>query len=186
MFRISRKADYAVLIMCQLALRERQLRTEAEHAEAESLPPISAQEIASGGELSKSLTANIMKVLTRHGLLESVRGVSGGYRLAGNAQDITLSQILEAVEGPLALVECASHISFQTPVPKATSHTSQTSENCALTHCCPSRRAMRVVHQRIANLFDEITLSELIEMDTPVADLIGAGNQENAGNSNKA
>ena len=159
MFRISRKADYAVLIMCQLALREGRLRAEADHAQGEALPPISAHDIATGGELSRSLTANIMKVLTKHGMVESVRGVSGGYRLARDTRHITLAEILTAVEGPLALVECASHIEFNKrgqPV---------SSENCALTHCCPSRKAMRIVHQRVANLFDEITLAELIQMD---------------------
>ncbi len=162
MFRISRKADYAVLIMCQLALREEDLRARSEFADAEHLPPISAQEIATGGQLSRALTANLMKLLTRHGLLESVRGASGGYRLAEDPQDITLARILTAVEGPLALVECASHLTFEPQ--RATE-----SENCALTHCCPSRRAMLVVHQRIANLFDDISLAELIQMNTPQA-----------------
>ena len=164
MFRISRKADYAVLIMCQLALREEDLRARSEFADAEHLPPISAQEIATGGQLSRALTANLMKLLTRHGMLESVRGASGGYRLAADPQDITLARILTAVEGPLALVECASHLTFDEPEPKATG-----SENCALTHCCPSRRAMRVVHQRIAHLFHDINLAELIHMSTPQA-----------------
>ena len=159
MFRISRKADYAVLIMCQLALREEDLRARSEFADAEALPPISAQEIATGGQLSRALTANLMKLLTRHGLLESVRGASGGYRLARDPQDITLDRILAAVEGPLALVECASHVTFDESEPKATD-----SENCALTHCCPSRRAMQVVHQRIAHLFHDINLAELIHM----------------------
>jgi Rrf2 family protein len=153
MFRISRKADYAVLIMCQLALREKALGLDL--AGDEAVPPISAQETAGNGQISKALTANLMKTMTRHGLLESVRGVSGGYRLARDPGDITLAQILTAVEGPLALVECASHITTE----------NTESENCSLTHCCPSRRAMRVVHQRIANLFDNLTLAELIQID---------------------
>ena len=162
MFRISRKADYAVLIMCQLALREGDLRAGSEFDDGETLPPISAQEIAAGGQLSRALTANLMKLMTKHGLLESVRGASGGYRLARDPKDITLPQILAAVEGPLALVECASDIPFDPiaePRPAATE-----TENYALTHCCPSRRAMRVVHQRIANLFDDISLAELIQI----------------------
>lgn len=172
MFRISRKADYAVLIMCQLALREKDLGADLKDGEA--LPPISAQETAANGKLSRALTANLMKTMTRHRLLESVRGVSGGYRLARNPADITLGQILTAVEGPLALVECATHLSFDRfgdsigdsfdeslgDPARATG-----SENCALTHCCPSRRAMRVVHQRIASLFDQLTLAELIQID---------------------
>ena len=171
MFRISRKADYAVLIMCQLALREQGLRAAAdaeESAAGESgaLPPISAQEIAANGELSRALTANIMKILTRHGLLESVRGASGGYRLALAPEEISLARILTAVEGPLALVECASHLTFDGRAQDASS------ENCALTHCCPSRRAMRVVHQRIANLFDDLKLAELIAMDKNALELV--------------
>jgi Rrf2 family cysteine metabolism transcriptional repressor len=162
MFRISRKADYAVLIMCQLALREEELNGDL--PADESVPPISAQETAGNGQLSKSLTANLMKAMTRHGLLESVRGVSGGYRLARKPEDITLAQILTAVEGPLALVECASHLT-----------TSTQDENCALTHCCPSRRAMRVVHQRIAHLFDNLTLAELIEIDSRSSELVSLG-----------
>jgi len=172
MFRISRKADYAVLIMCQIALREEGLRSAG--AGKGALPPISAQETAGNGRLSKALTANLMKTMTQHGLLESVRGVSGGYRLAQDAADITLAQILTAVEGPLALVECATHLSFEVS-PKTPSAATE-SENCALTHCCPSRRAMRVVHQRIANLFDDLTLAELIQIDSPSAELVGLGN----------
>jgi Rrf2 family protein len=171
MFRISRKADYAVLIMCQLALREEGLR--ANGAGEGALPPISAQETAANGQLSKALTANLMKVMTQHALLESVRGVSGGYRLAKVAEDITLAQILTAVEGPLALVECASHLSFDVSLKQPTVATE--SQNCALTHCCPSRRAMRVVHQRIANLLDELTLAELIQFDSRAAELVGLG-----------
>ena len=161
MFRISRKADYAVLIMCQLALREGDLRARSEFDDAEVLPPISAQEIATGGQLSRALTANLMKLMTKHGLLESVRGASGGYRLGKATEDISLTQILAAVEGPLALVECASHMTFE-PQPAATE-----TEDCALTHCCPSRRAMRLVHQRVANLFDDISLAELIQISAP-------------------
>lgn len=170
MFRISRKADYAVLIMCQLALREREL--SAELAGDEAMPPISAQETAGNGQISKALTANLMKAMTRHGLLESVRGVSGGYRLARDPGDISLAEILTAVEGPLALVECASHITFDTLDEKARA---TESENCALTHCCPSRRAMRVVHQRIANLFDQLTLAELIQIDARSPEPVGLG-----------
>lgn len=167
MFRISRKADYAVLIMCQLALREKELSSDV--AGDQAMPPISAQETADNGQISKALTANLMKAMTRYGLLESVRGVAGGYRLAKDPEEITLAEILTAVEGPLALVECASHITFDGN-PRRTDD-----ENCALTHCCPSRRAMRVVHQRIANLFDQLTLAELIQIDTRSPAPLGLG-----------
>lgn len=167
MFRISRKADYAVLIMCQLALREEELNGDL--PADESVPPISAQETAGNGQLSKSLTANLMKAMTKAGLLESVRGVSGGYRLAKRPEDITLAQILTAVEGPLALVECASHITFDEKA------RARNSDNCALTHCCPSRRAMHVVHQRIAHLFDNLTLAELIQIDSRPPELASLG-----------
>ncbi len=145
MIRISKKADYAVLIMAELAMRGQ---------EQDVTPPTSAQEIADCAGLSKPLAANLMKALTRASLLESVRGINGGYRLAKPMQEITLTHILEAVEGPMVLVDCASD---------------SAQHNCDLSSHCPSRTAMRGVHERIAKLVEQITLPELLVMESRVS-----------------
>lgn len=150
MIRISKKADYAVFIMGYLAQQ-----TDAPGAAPDGQPGsrvVSAQEIADHSTLNRSLVANLLKDLARAGLLESERGVNGGYRLAKPLAQITLKDILAAVEGPFVLVDCASdlvkNLDFE-------------AESCALTCMCNSRSPMRAVHQRIAKMFEETSLLDL-------------------------
>lgn len=147
MIKISKKADYAVLIMASLA--NRQIAGDVHEIEA-----VSSHDIADDNDLSRPLCANLLKALTRAGLLNSVRGAGGGYRLALPSFDINLAQILEAVEGPMRLVECAG---------PADQHDHET---CRLVGHCPSRSAMRIVHSRIANLMAQIQLPELLEHES--------------------
>jgi Rrf2 family protein len=110
MIRISKKADYAVFAMSYLARRaahaERAQQGAAEPT-TRDVPLVSAQEIANVSSLNKSVVANLLKDLGRAGLLDSVRGVRGGYRLARPAREISLAQILAVVDGPLSIVDCA-------------------------------------------------------------------------------
>ncbi len=140
MIRISRKADYAVFIMTYLA-----------HSTKPHSGPVSAQRLSAFSRLNKSLVANLMKDLTRAGLLDSVRGVHGGYHLAAPASEIALGQILRAVEGPFALVDCVTEAGAG----------EDSSCRCSLEPLCPSSGPMHVLHDRIAGLLDDLKLSEL-------------------------
>jgi FeS assembly SUF system regulator len=51
--------------------------------------------------------SKLLKRLARAGLVESFRGAAGGYRLARSAQDISLAEIVEALDGPIGLTECS-------------------------------------------------------------------------------
>ena len=149
MLRISKKADYAVFLLGAIA---RQGAFPGGCAETEV---VSAHEIARLCGLNKSVVANLLKDFARHGLLESVRGLRGGYRLAHAPQDISLRAILEVVEGKFVLVDCISEFDAAETDNEGPAH------ECSLIGICPSKSPMRLVHERIGNLFDGITLDEL-------------------------
>jgi Rrf2 family protein len=158
MIKISKKADYAVLVMAALA--HHQIRHDEAPDPAGPMPPVSAQDVAVEAGLSRALVANILKALTRADLLKSVRGAGGGYRPARPLAEINLAQIISALEGPIRLVDCASLAA------------SDTTHDCSLSDHCPSRTAMRVVHDRIATLMEDIHLPELLQLDQRTAPIL--------------
>jgi Rrf2 family protein len=87
--RISAKVDYAVRAMCELAARDGQA-------------PIKADTIASAQGISRSFLENILVDLKRAGLVRATRGRDGGYRMTRAASDVSIADIIRAVEGPLA------------------------------------------------------------------------------------
>jgi Rrf2 family protein len=100
MLRISKKADYAVFLLGVIARQGAFPGGSAEDS------VVSAHEIARHAGLNKSVVANLLKDYAREGLLESVRGLRGGYRLARHPSEVTLREILEVVEGRFVLVDC--------------------------------------------------------------------------------
>jgi Rrf2 family protein len=153
MIRVSKKADYAVFIMGYLA-RQLGYATPGGPGAAEATRVVSAHEIATHSGLNQSMVANLLKDLTRGGVLESVRGVRGGYRLAKPFGEISLKEILESIEGPVVLVDCASDLA-------ARGGDERSDPLCSLTCLCASRTPMRAVHARIARLLADIKLPEL-------------------------
>lgn len=94
MLRVSRLADYASVVMACLA----------RHPDA-VLP---AAEIGDETRLELPTVSKLLKRLAQAGLVESFRGATGGYRLARAARDISLAEIVEALDGPIGLTECSA------------------------------------------------------------------------------
>jgi Rrf2 family protein len=88
--RVSAKADYAIRAMVELA--------------AAGEGPVKAERIAQAQEIPLKFLENIMSDLRQGGLVRSQRGADGGYWLARPADEITLANVIRAVEGPLANV----------------------------------------------------------------------------------
>ena len=168
MLRISKKADYAVFLLGAIA------RQGAFPGGSAPDSVVSAHEIAKQAGLNKSVVANLLKDFARSGLLDSVRGLRGGYRLAREPREISLGEILEVVEGKFALVDCCTHPPETNG--DATSGLLPQAEQpeCALISFCPSKQPMRIVHQRISKLFADIHLDELCSM-TPVCSTSDTG-----------
>lgn len=184
MLRISKKADYAVFLLGAIA------RQGAYPGGPAGEAVVSAHEIARQARLNKSVVANLLKEFAKHGLLESVRGLRGGYRLMKPPGEISLADILEVVEGRFVLVDCVAHQGVaheragQRPpagrngkpaadgllalAPSMRPSTLESDHDCALISFCPSKAPMRVVHERISQLFAAIHLDELCSL-SPLA-----------------
>jgi Rrf2 family protein len=92
--RISAKADYAV-------------RAAVELAAADGDKPVKAERIANAQSIPLNFLENILGELRHAGLVRSHRGADGGFRLARPASEVTVADVIRAVEGPLASVRGA-------------------------------------------------------------------------------
>ena len=131
--RLTHLADYAVVIMTAAARREAGAR-------------LSASELAQDTGVPLPTTQKLMGRLAAEGLLTSARGAAGGYALARPAGEITLADIVEAVEGPIAMTVC-----------------SEGRTDCALDAHCMVKPHMGVVGNAIRGALGAVSLTELAQ-----------------------
>jgi len=93
MLRISKMTDYAIMVMVEL------------HAFRGEV--LSAQALAECSGLELPTVSKVLKLLVKAGLVASYRGPSGGYSMEMNAHDISVAEIIAAIEGPIAMTECS-------------------------------------------------------------------------------
>ena len=93
--QITRQADYAVRAVLHLARSGDQRTATSSIAEEQKIPP--------------SFLAKIISQLSIAGLLHTSRGARGGVTLAREAKDITLLEVIEAIDGPIQLNECVGN-----------------------------------------------------------------------------
>jgi FeS assembly SUF system regulator len=93
MLRISKLTDYAVVIVTHLYERANERLT--------------ATSIADATQLSNPTVKKVLRLLLVAGLVESEQGVAGGYTLSRDEKQITVSQVIEAIEGSFAITECS-------------------------------------------------------------------------------
>ena len=97
MLRISKMTDYAIQLMVSLYA--------AEQLQAGST--LSALKLAERTHLETPTVSKVMKLLCRQKLVKSARGAHGGYFLANSGADISVAEIIAAIEGPIAMTECS-------------------------------------------------------------------------------
>ncbi|HEX9407950.1 MAG TPA: Rrf2 family transcriptional regulator [Thermoanaerobaculia bacterium] len=141
MLRISRLTDYGLLATIYLARK---------HGEI-----VSAREIAEFYHLPVPTVTKVLKTLHQGGLVESHRGVAGGYSFEGDAEALTLGQMLELLEGPWDLVECETTDDRGHAI-------------CSIRSGCPSRRFMFGINRAIKGAFEQITLGDLTRGAFPI------------------
>lgn len=129
---ISRKVDYAILTLVELARGGRDA---------------SARDLAERHGLSKAFVANILKELCQAGVVESHRGVLGGYRLAKPPREITVRGLIAALDGEFQFMACAGDDVAE--------------HDCGLVNSCPVREPLRKVHDRLLAVLADVTLADL-------------------------
>jgi Rrf2 family protein len=96
--KLSKKADYGLMAVQYIATVH---SGDVTHDRV-----VNTKEIAEAYHIPVELLAKVLQTLTKHGLIESQNGPKGGYGLARRANTITIAQVLEAIEGPLAIADC--------------------------------------------------------------------------------
>lgn len=132
MLRVTRLTDYATVVMTVLA------------SQPEAV--LSAAELAERSGLEVPTVSKLLKPLAQAGLVEGFRGVRGGYRLARPPAAITLCDIVEAMEGPLAMTEC-----------------SLDDGECGISQQCGVRANWRRINDVVADALRGVSLAQMLD-----------------------
>jgi len=138
MIRITRQSDYGIVLLSAFVVGETGSVRNARDLSAETQVPL-------------PMVSKILKALARAGLLRSHRGVKGGYSLARPAARITVAQIIEAIEGPIAITECLD----------------EEAEACGIERVCPVRSNWNRINGAIRTALSGIALSEMTHALAP-------------------
>jgi len=141
MLSMTRKTDYALVALTHLAKRGGR---------------VSARELANRLGLPVPALMNILNQLGRAGLVVSTRGPSGGYGLAMPASEITLADLIEAVEGRVRLTLCCSE------------EGEEFSRRCDLESDCAVKEPVRKVHALLRQFLSGVTIEQIAMNRVPV------------------
>jgi len=131
MIRLSKLADYSFVLLSQMVRGEKD--------------SWSASELSALTTLPLPTVAKLMKQLAKAGIVSGQRGSRGGYRLAAPADHISISRIVEAVDGPIALTDCID----------------ESEPDCAVMSSCPMHGGWERVNAAVRAALEEIFLSDL-------------------------
>jgi FeS assembly SUF system regulator len=140
MLRISRLTDYATVLLAVLASEPQQLKTAAA--------------LSQQTRIALPTASKLLKQLHRAGLVTSTRGQHGGYQLARPAAQISAAAILDALEGPVALTDCAVG-----------------QGNCEIEESCRVGRVWQRLNLAIRRALYDVSLAQLAGLDTAPARL---------------
>lgn len=132
MLRITRLTDYATVILGHMAQAPERLFS------AKTL----AQELSMGG----ATVSKVLKMLSTHQVVSSTRGAEGGYKLAKPANAIQITDVIEALEGPLAITECALKAKV-----------------CEQARDCSVQSNWQRINQVIIEALSQLTLADMIQ-----------------------
>jgi FeS assembly SUF system regulator len=130
MIRITKQTDYGIVLLTQFAA----------HPDRQANAP----ELAAETRLPLPMVSKILKLLVREGLLVSHRGVKGGYTLARSPEELSMAEIIGALEGPIAITECI-----------------EVAGDCSHEQACPVRSNWQRINDAVREALEGITLAEM-------------------------
>jgi FeS assembly SUF system regulator len=135
MIILSKLADYGVIVATHLAAYpDRQ---------------VTAATVAAETRLPQATVAKVLKALAHAGLVTAARGAAGGYRLARLATEISVAQVVAAIDGDIGLTQCSVHV-----------------DECARTTYCPTRPHWAAINRAVSEALSAVSLDAML---TPAA-----------------
>ena len=141
MLRMTKQADYGIVLMTYLASHPSRR--------------FAAPELAAVAQLPLPTVSKILKLLGREGLLESHRGVKGGYSLARDPERISVAAMISALDGPIAFTECIE----------------DTPGVCSQESICRLRTNWQRINHAVRQSLESISLAELTHPQAPLVQL---------------
>jgi len=132
MFKVNKLTDYATVVLIEIA-RSDVVRSSQHVSERTGIP--------------LPTVAKLMKSLNKAGLVVSQRGAGGGYVLGRKPHEITVADVIQAVEGPIALTACAD----------------TSDEHCGIEAICPVQGKWNKVNTAVRAALNEVTLADMAE-----------------------
>jgi FeS assembly SUF system regulator len=147
MLRMTKQADYGIVLLTHMSINRDRLHN--------------APDLADEAHLPQPTVSKILKQLARHRILESHRGVKGGYSLARRPAEISAAEIISALDGPIAITECID----------------DSPGECSQEPICPLRGNWQRINLAIREALDQISLEDLLLPQTN--DLVHLGTGSN-------
>ena len=141
MIKLSKLTDYGIVLLTYIARdRQRVLHT--------------ARDLAEQAQVPLPTVSKVLKLLLAADLLESHRGVKGGYSLSRAPEEITVAEIISALEGPFGMTECTVEHTGRTRQPRSSA--------CDLQPHCPVSRKWWVISHAVRDALERVTLADLV------------------------
>ena len=132
MIRLAKLTDYGLVLMTVMA--------------RDGVTTVhTARDLAAKSRLPLPTVSKVLKQLLQSRLLTSQRGLKGGYVLAKEPAEISVAEIVTALEGPIALTECST----------------ESTSMCDLEHSCPTKANQRIISQVMRGALEKVALSDL-------------------------
>lgn len=136
MLRFTKRADYGLMAIHYIAVHE-------------DLGAVSAKRIAAEFRIPAELLAKILQRMAKQGLIHGQNGPKGGYVLTHGPAEITVGQVVRALEGPINIVNCIED------------------DTCPQMARCNLRRPVQKIQTAIGQMLDTMSLAELMNDDVP-------------------